>query len=397
VAEKLSTVLTDLGGANPLFDRLEAAHQAALLGNEGELDRYDRDVEAHRSKTALRATERKLRTLMEDVKRRLDTTRTDLAASPDEVAHTLNVALELSHQRRLEGVDGQPGLYHVPALSDEWSDTLKDLVDPVTRHRRLLTFDARIAGPAPGPLHAHLNHPLVAHATALLRSQVWSTTTRDELHRVTSRHYHPAAIEGDYDWVGDLAAIAHARVLVTGADGNRLHEQVVARAARYRNGRWAQLDADRHADILWDARLPTAAPAGKELLEQWGRVATDLLDNLTARGQRVAQIKQRDLQSRMDTELKGLEADVDRAADEMRLALARIRDQLDRPQASLFDEEESIQLEADFERLNARYRTIHEKVRAEITHVRSRYETQDVRVFPIAVTFLHPIEEVAGD
>lgn len=390
VADKLSTVLTDLGGANPLFDRLEAAHQAALFGDEAELDRYDREVEAHRSKTALRATERKLRLLMDDVKERLAATRAELAAAPDEIAHTVNVALDLSHQRRLEPAEVAPGCFHVPALSDEWADTLKDLVDPVSRQRRLVTFDSELAQPAPGPIHAHLNHPLVAHATALLRSQVWTTTTRDQLHRVTSRHYDPGAIADRYDWVGELAVVAHARVLITGADGNRLHEQVVARAARFRNGRWAQLDADLHADLLWQARLETAETADAHLLDQWDKVADDLLEALTRRGTRVAELRQKDLSDRMEGELSALEADVDRAASEMRGALDRIRSQLDRPQASLFDEEEAAQLEGDFDRLNNRYRSVHEKVRAEIEHVRARYATQDVRVFPIAVTFLHP-------
>src|SRR5207249_4851006 len=94
----------------------------------------------------------------------------------------------------------------------------------------------------------------------------------------------------------------------------------------------------------------------------------------------------------MESELNALEADVERAAGEMRVALERIREQLARPQASLFDEEEAAQLEVDFERLNARYHTIHGKVRTEIDHVRSRYATQDVRVFPIALTFLYPAE-----
>lgn len=392
VADKLSTVIADLGGANPLFNKLEAAHKAALEGDEASLDRYDREIDTLGSRTALRATEQRFRSLMEDVVGRIDTTRAELDASPDEIAHTVNVALALTHQQRLTSVDGEPCLFHVPALSDEWSDTLKDLADPVTGERRLLTFDRQYAEPAPGPLLAHLNHPLVAHATALLRAQVWSTTTRDQLHRVASRQYNQTAIDGGYDWIGNLAVVAHARVLITGADGNRLHEQVVARAARYRDGRWAQLDADLHADLLWEARLPEAVTADQDLLAEWGRVAASLLENLTARGRRVAEIKQKNLQTRMDTELQALEADVDRAADDMRDALDRIRKQLDQPQASLFDEEVAVQLQTDFDRLNSRYTTMREKVRAEIDQVRSRYATQDVRIFPIAVTFLHPLD-----
>jgi hypothetical protein len=105
----------------------------------------------------------------------------------------------------------------------------------------------------------------------------------------------------------------------------------------------------------------------------------------------VAEIKKRDLDARMGAELGALEADVDRAADEMRRALDRIRRQLDEPQGSLFNEQESLQLESDFERLSSRYQSVHAKVRDEITHVRARYASQDVRVFPVAVTFLYPL------
>ncbi|MBY5162097.1 DISARM system SNF2-like helicase DrmD [Salsipaludibacter albus] len=391
VADKLSTVLTDLGGANPLFDQLEVAQKDALrTGETIDLDRYDADVEAHRSKTALRATERQLRALLDDVRTRLDATRAELDADPAEVRHTVDVALALSHQPTLQPHPTTPGLFSVPSLSAEWIENLKDLVDPISKVRRFVTFDARLAEPAPGPILAHLNHPFVAHATALLRSQVWTTTTQDQLHRVTSRAYDPAAVEGDYDWIGDLAVVAHARVLITGADGNRLHEQVVARAARFRDGRWAQLDADVHADGLWAARRPDAVEADRELHAQWDKVAEDLVSNLERRGQRLAEIKQKALQTRMEEELARLESDVDRAADAMREALDRTRNQLDSAQISLFADDEAEQLEHDYDRLQARYETIRDKVRTEITSVRERYATQDVRVFPIAVTFLHP-------
>lgn len=391
VADKLSTVLTDLGGANPLFDKLEVAQKGALRkGETTDLDRYDAEVEARRSKTALRATERQLRALLENVRTRLGTTRQELDAEPDEIRHTVDVALTLSHQPTLQPHPTMPGLYSVPSLSMEWMETLKDLEDPITKTRRFVAFEPDRAKPAPGPLLAHLNHPLVAHATALLRAQVWTTTTQDQLHRVTSRAYDPADVEGDYDWIGDLAIVAHARVLITGADGNRLHEQVVARAARFRDGRWAQLDADVHADRLWAARLPDPVTADQELHAQWDKVATDLVTNLERRGQRLAEIKQKALQARMEEELARLESDVDRAASAMREAVDRTRAQLDSAQLTFFDEEETQQLELDYDRLHARYETIRGKVHKEIASVRERYATQDVRVFPIAVTFLHP-------
>ncbi len=92
----------------------------------------------------------------------------------------------------------------------------------------------------------------------------------------------------------------------------------------------------------------------------------------------------------MEEELERLESDVDRAASAMREALDRTRAQLDSAQLTFFDEEETQQLELDYDRLHARYETIRDKVHKEIASVRERYATQDVRVFPIAVTFLHP-------
>lgn len=392
VAAKLSNVVNDLGGANPLFGRLEAAHHEALRGGgEAELERYDAEVQAHRAKSTLRVAERRLRGLLEDVRLRLQRTRDELEVWPDELAHTVNVALELSHQPSLQPVEGSPGLYHVPALSDEWADTLRDLIDPVTGARRYLTFTPDLAKPPPGPLLAHLNHPLVAHATALLRAQVWSTTTQDELHRVTSRYYDPEALDGDYDWIGDLAAVAHARVLITGADGNRLHEQVVARAARLRGSRWAQLDADIHADQLWSARLARPTPADQGLLEEWDRVADDLLRNLVARGERVAGIKQKDLEARLSQEIAALEFEVSQAAEEMRTTLEHLDGLLQSPQATLFDDDVADQLRFDLDRLNQRHALVRNQVKEDIERVRRRYSEQDVRVFPIAVTFLHPL------
>jgi hypothetical protein len=392
VADKLSNVVSDLGGANPLFSRLESAHRDALdAGGERELNRYDAELEAQRAKSTLRIEERRLRALLEDVKSRLAKTRDQLHVSPEELVDTVNVALGLSHQPALSQVEGQPGLYRVPALSDEWADTLQDLVDPVTGTRRYLTLNADLAKPAPGPLLAHLNHPLVFHATALLRAQVWSTTTRDQLQRVTCRYYEPMAVDGDYDWKGDIAVVAQARVLITGADGNRLHEQVIARAARLRGRSWAQLPADVHADLLWDARSPEPAPPDGNLVEDWDRVADDLLRNLVSRGQRVAELRQKDLANRLDQETAALEAEAEQAAADMRGTIENLREVMNQPQATLFDDDVARQLRFDLERLSDRHAQVRDQVHADLEQVKHRYSKQDVRVFPIAITFLIPV------
>ena len=201
--------------------------------------------------------------------RRLKLTRERLDSSPGTIAHLIQTALDLAGQPRLVPAT-QPGLYALPGgggaagLSPEWTDSIPELVDRMDGTRRLVTFEPEKATPAPGPILLHLNHPFVAHAAALLRAQVWTRTTTDRLSRVTARTYDVAKVPEDTDGRGDLVVVAHARVLVTGGthtatdDAKVLHEDVVARAARYRNGRWAQLRTDKATDALYAARTEQA-------------------------------------------------------------------------------------------------------------------------------------------
>ena len=119
----------------------------------------------------------------------------------------------------------EPGTYVVPALTGSWSRATIGLEHPARPdERRPITFDHELARDRTDVVLAHLGHPLVRMALALLRAEVWGTG--HHLHRVTIRYADPS--------LGAPVAVAHGRLVITGASGHRLHEQLIFAGAAAR-------------------------------------------------------------------------------------------------------------------------------------------------------------------
>jgi hypothetical protein len=411
ISRKLATVTADVGSANPLFqDDLKRAHESALAARDDQaLARYEALVAERRAKTAVTEGVERLRRMIKESDRRLLLTRERLDSSAETIAHLVQTALDLAGQPGLVPAT-EAGLYALPGggggvgLSPEWTDSIPELVDRMDGIRRLVTFDPEKAGPAPGPILLHLNHPFVAHAAALLRAQVWTRTTSDRLHRVTARTYDLAQVPGDIDGRGDLVVVAHARVLVTGGthtaavDATVLHEDVVARAARYssKTRKWAQLRTDKAADALYAARTPEVPLNPDAVLESWAGVADDLSANLTNRAEDVANQLAGALKRSQERETRALREDAERIQKGIRKRIDEIKAQLDEIGQRLWEDEEKVQLERNFALLQRRVDTIRDDIDAEIAAVEARYDDLDTFVMPIALTFLHPEDSSRG-
>ena len=403
ISRKLATVAADVGSANPLFqDDLKRAHASALADRDDKaLARYDSVAGERRAKTAVTEGVERLRRAIKESDRRLSLTRERLDSSPATIGHLVETALDLAGQPGLVPAT-EPELYALPGgggaagLSPEWTDSIPELIDRMDGKRRLVTFEPQKAAPAPGPILLHLNHPLVAHAAALLRAQVWTRTTTDRLNRVTARTYDLTKVPDDIDGRGDLVVVAHARVLVTGGtrtdadDGRVLHEDVVARAARFRNGRWAQLRTDKATDALYAARTQRAPADADAALEQWTGVAEDLAANVTSRAQDVANSLTSALKRNQERETRALREDAERIQKGIRQRVEEIKGELDRIGVRLWEDDEKVQLERNFDLLQRRVDTIRDDIDSEIAAVEARYDDLDTFVMPIALTFLYP-------
>lgn len=267
IAHKIETIRDDLGAVAPvLADQVEAA----MLGRPADPDakpRADRRDAARALNWLGRDVERRIT----ELRRQLDESVEELHLHPDNVERVTQRALALANQPALRpSTLTRPTVtvrvFEVPALSRSWASTTTDLYDPVADVTRPITFDHAAAGDHDDVVLAHLNHRLVAQAMRTLRAEIWSSGADRRMGRVSARLAGPGA--------DTLGVVAYARLVLVGADGRRLHEEVLTargpqedgcEAAPMRAGGWGRpRQPSRPGATSLRARAPrrTSQPCG---------------------------------------------------------------------------------------------------------------------------------------
>ncbi|MBF6102271.1 DEAD/DEAH box helicase [Nocardia cyriacigeorgica] len=383
VATKVAVEREDLGSVNPV---LAAAVEARMLGRPMLVDPLT--VEAHPSTQLLRA-EQDLRTQVADLRTQLDRSVSDLHVRPANIRRVVDTALAMAQQPPL--VEQSPGIVAHPILRSGWERTVADQEDPLTGQPRPMTFDAALAGP--DVVHAHLEHPLVAHSTRLLRSAIWGDTA--SLQRVAAVR---AALPGAAG-IEDLLVAVFARLVVVGGDGTRLHEEVMltgrALAGTGRSRR-LELDQPRYRDLR--TSIDTAlepehcrlAPAGVQdrIAREWDRLEPLLAQDVQVRkGERAALLVRSLDKRRVDEQ------------DRTRAVFAQLRATLQTAVASdgsvqlSFDDldtTERDQVVRDRQAWRTRLEGLDDEMDRELAGVSARYENMRELVFPFAVAIVVP-------
>jgi hypothetical protein len=268
----------------------------------------------------------------------------------------------------------------VPRLTGSWAPATIGLEHPVTGEQRPITFDNDRARERDDVVLAHLGHRLVQLSLGLLRAEVWRGD-EGALTRVTMRAADPAI-------VAQPTAIAHGRLVVTGADGHRLHEEVVAAGLPLGEPTAsARLNVSQTAAAI-DAARQTAVPEPMRgrLAAQLESVRSELLAALEARGRERAQSLSRILADRADRE-------VDAIAEVLTELQRTIEDRLtpeEEPQLTLWTPDERRQLERDTDVLRERLSRIPEDIEREVAAIRRRYSDPQPWLFPVMITLLVP-------
>ncbi|HEY5857375.1 MAG TPA: DISARM system SNF2-like helicase DrmD [Aldersonia sp.] len=385
VATKVAVEREDLGSVNPV---LAGAVEAQMLGRPVLVD--PTAVTAHPSTQLLRA-ERDLRKQIAGLRTQLDRSVADLHVGAANVRRVVDTALAMAQQPRLR--EREPGIIEPPALRAGWERTLTDLPDPLTGVDRPLTFDASCAGP--DVVYAHLEYPLVAQATSLLRSAMWGDAA--ELNRVAAvRASLPA--EADID---DPLIAVFARLVVVGSDGARLHEEIMltgrALAAKGR-GRRLELEQPRFAALrtaIEDALEPDACRLAAQrdcarVADEWERVEALLAADVQARAQERVASLERSLTLRRADELERTRG----VFTQLRHTLQAALDGDGSVQLSFddLDADERGQVTRDREAWRTRLEGLDEEEARELAAVTARYESVRELVFPFAVAVIVPDE-----
>jgi len=392
VAKKVATMEADLGSVNAV---LAEAVQARMLG------RLDPgfDVAAARPRPVRRRRERgsvAAETNVREQTRRLhaavDTTVAQLGITPANVHRVVTTALDLARQQplqpHLDERELAEGLYRVPPLTGEWGRTANGLIDKLTGEQRPISFDASVAKNRDDVVLAHLGHPLVAMSTRLLRAAVWSGETG--LHRVTAVvSDHPNLTEGP------LVA-AYARFVLVGADGVRLHEEVLYAGGWMRpDGRFARLESLGALDGILGHALTEGTPAGPRLQERfvtgWPRLRDGLIKAVDARtAERLASLTNK-LDKRRDDERSRINATIDRFGSMLRAALD------DEPEEDLLDllkdPKELEQARRDRRSWQERLHHLERDRARQLARVDARYAEPTWHLFPVAIVCVVPERE----
>lgn len=382
VAVKVNEIRSGLGSANPV---IEEQIEEAMLGRRRTLDEKRIDDSASKAASRLKRIELNLREEVRRFHERLTASIEELGISPAAVEEVVMVGLELGRQLPLEEANHPSGarVFRVPDLTGSWASAVVGLHDTVKDERRPVTFDAEIARGRMNLVHLHLGHPLVSRSLRLLRAQVWSTGAGTRINRVAAR---VATID-------DLTVVAHARVVITGTDGKRLHEEVVDAGGRWVSGRLEDLRVAGTKTALAAATGQPVPPGVESMLaDQWGRMRGRVESILSARAEEVGRQREARLDKRRDAEIDSIRSVLTdlKASIEKELGDLARKPEVFQLRFEGFDTDERLQFERDLDALRRRVEEIPDEIEREVARLSDRYRTRDIRVFPVAVTFLVP-------
>ncbi|MGC5334963.1 DISARM system SNF2-like helicase DrmD [Micromonospora sp. DT62] len=394
VATKVARMEADLGSVNAV---LAEAVQRRMLGEQVNVD-IDKAGKAKSTRSL--PTEANLREQVVRLRAELDKTVEELGITPPAVKRVVDTALELARQQPLKRhIDDRhlvDGLYTVPPLTGSWQRAAAGLTAKLQRDdeppRQLpVTFEPAVAKGQDEIVLAHLNHPLVAMSTRLLRAAVSNPDIG--LHRVT-------AVVSDDPALEDVLVGAYSRFVLVGADGVRLHEEVLyAGGWAPVHGRFRRLENLGTLGGVLDRALTTGSAASglveARLAERWPRVADGLLAAIDWRAATRHESLKRKLDQRQAAEQQRIVDNLDQFAATLRGALADddAEDALFSVAVAAKSKEELAQYRKDRQSWEERLSALEVERDRELAAVAARYRDPKPHRFPVAVVFVVPKRE----
>ena len=280
----------------------------------------------------------------------------------------------------LDRSDGAVAVFEVDDLGGTWGETLVGLDNKVEHYRLPVTFDPQIAHGHQDIAYLHVGHPFVARCLRTLRAQVWGAAVDRKINRVAVR----------YADVEEPVAVAHARVVVNGADGSTLDEVIEPAAVRV-GGRQGRLNVgDTSTAVTSAGGKPLPDHVRDRYVDQWGRVRPALQEALRVRAEEMREQRSRAMDAKRDAEERRLRGTLADLQSSIQRRLDELEESDNVEQLRLFDTDERRQFDADVRALQDRVQRIGADADKEVEILRRRYAVRDVNWFPVAVEFLVP-------
>jgi superfamily II DNA or RNA helicase len=384
---KIDTIREDLGSVGPVIAR---QIEEAMLGRRSGLDTASAEAKAAKARKFVTA-EKRLQERITRLHERLMEAKNDFHLSPEHISRAVEVALYLAEKPSLKPTGSTQGekrsVFEVPVLPGSWGRATVGLEHPHTGVRRPITFDHDVAKGRDDVVLAHLNHRLVQMCLRLLREEIWKLDDVKRLHRVAVRTVPDSELR--------VPAVAvWSRLVITGGDHHRLHEELTLAGGELEHKRFARIAQVGKVEALVAQGSPIQPDQAlfDVLRDRFERHEDALMAAVEARSRDRLKFLENTLARRMKSEI----ADVRTVLDELE---ASIRKELksDRQGGQLylpgFSPEEMAQVKKDVHALEARLARIPEERKEEKTAIEKHYANPVDRTFPVAVVFLVPASQ----
>lgn len=382
IAEKVSTVRSDLGSVNPLIDDEIQEHFGATAGVK-RTARPDRGAETI---NRAMAGEQELNRSLTELSRTYADRKEAMHLTPFSARRVVDTALALSDQPLLEIVGDEETdaeVLQVGRLGPRWQPALRGLA---TRLRpdilRPITFDDKAAAGRDDLVHVHLGHAILQKSARMLRSSLFGSDSR--VHRVTA-----VVVPGLP--VSCVASVS--RLVLVGRGGLRLHEEVFVTGIRIHGNAMAEDKVNDLLDRVLDAPDLELAPEAvrRALAEQWDAEGSRMRARLEQAMKRRAERKQADVAERLDARR---DSDIARAhqifaafRNNLHDSLKAMRADEEEQLAMLFADDQQRQRQRDIRAMEERLQTLDDEEAREVDGIRDRYADIQPFVSAAAVVF----------
>ncbi|WP_315783146.1 DISARM system SNF2-like helicase DrmD [Bradyrhizobium sp. SZCCHNPS1003] len=383
--KKLEAMREDMGSVNPVI----APQMAGLIeGSRRELDTREAEARAAKVRRFVRA-EQKLKERITKLHERLQETSKDFHLTPARICAAVKTALALDKRPPLKPVDlaGAPAgtVFEMPSLTGSWSRCGEGLHHPHTGKIRPITFDHAVAKGRDDVVLVHLNHRLVQMCLRLLRAEVWAQNDVKKLHRVDVRALPSSMVD-------DLAVAVISRLVVTGGNHHRLHEELTVAGGFLKDNAFGRETRVTQVNDWLDKAVSIEATDRlfEGLKQRFERSLEGIQLAIEARSRERLRNLENSLEAREQQEIANITA----VLDELERAITAELRKEDEPEQldwiKTLHEDERLQVRRDIDGLKHRLARIPAEKQEEIEAIRKRFARYQVNTFPVAVILLVP-------
>lgn len=379
---KLEAMREDMGSVNPVI----APQMAGLIeGTRRELDTREAEARAAKAKRFVRA-DRQLKERIARLHERLQETQKDFHLTPDRICAAVKAGLALAEKPplvplELEGASSGT-VFEMPALTGSWARCMEGLRHPYTGRLRPITFDHAVAKNRDDVVLIHLNHRLVQMCLRLMRAEVWAQDDVKKLNRVDVRTVPDSDL-------GEPAVVLVSRLVITGGNHHRLHEELTVAGGYLKDGTFAREQRVTQVNewLAAASDCDLSQPMFDSLTVRFSKHEEALLQTVEARSRDRLRNLESTLENRKQQEIKNIRTVLSELAKAIETELKK---DTEPQQLALFSEDERLQVRRDTDALRARLARIPVEETEEIAAIEQRYEGFAARTFPVAVIFLLP-------